>query len=83
MEDFTFGFAMLFHGHVLIEISTQISHTISCMYYIPLMLIDVLVHFASCCGVLIRMYSVLESFILRFVLCIQLLISLMHRYIDS
>ena len=48
---------------------------------LPLMSIYVLVHFASCCGVPIRMYSVLESFIFSFMLCIQLLISLMHRSI--
>ena len=75
MEDFTFRFDMLFHGHVLIEISTQISHTISCMCYIAH---DVNRHVSA-----IRIYSVLESLIFSFMLCIQLLISLMHRSIDS
>ena len=67
---------MLFHGHVLIKAAKFRAQSDACTT-LPLMLIDVLVHFAICCGVPIRMNSVLESFSLM--LCIQLLISLMHR----
>jgi len=41
-----------------------------------------LVHFASCCGVPINMYSVLELLIFSFMSCIQVMMSLMHRSMD-
>ena len=69
----------LLGSHVFIKFCTQFN---ACMS-LPPMLIALLVHFASCCGVPINMYSILEWFNFSFMPSIQVLISLMHCSMDS
>ena len=72
---------MLFRSHVFIKICAQILHTIQCMHLIAP---NVNSHVGVfCCGVPIKIYSVLELFNFSFMPCIQVLMSLMHRSMDS